>query len=156
MFTTLEQALDSVDLGRGERKQAERSVTLLDILSTETIADRSEYVWNSGKGKAIAGCGDLIAAIIEETVNIDELEEEKLSARLRERSPEDRGPYIRKQILIRQKVKADLDRLHVQRENHMAEQRALRESRGDDDVFTLSAFQIIEEKVEEYGFTIEK
>ncbi len=139
-----------------EQRQAKESVSLLDLISTETIADRSEYVWNSGKGKAIASSGDLIEEIIEENVHIDKLDESKLDDSLSAMNPEDRAPYIREQILARQEIKESLDKLHVQREKRLLEERERRESEGDDEVFTLSAFQIIEEKAEQYGFTIEK
>lgn len=96
---------------------------------------------------------DLVDAIEEDLVTLEEIEPEALPEPMQAMTPEEREVYIVQQQAERAEIQAQIQQLADQREAYVAEQKRLA-SEGEDETLDSAMIQTITEQLDEKGFTL--
>ncbi|WP_378924135.1 VWA domain-containing protein [Pelagicoccus mobilis] len=139
-----------------EQSYAKKNRSLLSSMTGAAMADRSSYLIKAGKGKAIAGDGDLVELIISGKLTIETIDRAKLPPSYQKLDEEELQKRIQDKIAKRQQIQANLV-TNVAKRNEFIEAEMEKLSKEDqDEVFELSAFQVIEAQAEAAGYSFEK
>jgi len=139
-----------------EQSYAKKNKSLLSSMSGSAMADRSSYLIKAGKGKAIAGTGDLIELIISGGVTFETIDRKKLPQDYQKLDDTELRNRIEEAVAKREQIQASLV-ANVDKRNEFISNEMKKLSEDDqEEVFELSAFQAIEAQAEAAGYTFEK
>lgn len=138
-----------------EQAYAESNSSLLSNMDASAVADRWAYLSKSGRNKAIAGSGDLVELVMDGAVKIQDIEREKLPKELRKLGEEELAALVRQKIERREAVQADIASNVAKRGDFIRGEMAKLSESDKEEVFELSAFQVLEEQAEAAGYTFE-
>ena len=94
---------------------------------------------------------DLVDALDDEVVTLEELEEEALPEIMQEMTLEERADYINSQKIKREQIKQQIQQLSQQRERYIQEQRAIAQAESADTLDDVM-IQILQNQLEAKGF----
>ena len=117
----------------------------------ETAADRLSYLSKAGAG-IVSGVRDLVDAVRQGLELVDVVESE-LPARLRRMAPEERAAFIERNAAERARIKARVAELAGRRDAYLARERSRPDSGGRSEGFDAQVFDAIEAQAREKGIT---
>lgn len=138
-----------------EQAYAANNRSLLSSMDSSAMADRSSYLTKSGKGKAIAGTGDLVELIINGTLTLETIDPKKLTPEYQKLTPEELAAHIDEKVQQRQKIQADIESNVALRSDHIENEMKKLDADSQEEVFELSAFEILEDQAEAAGYSFE-
>ena len=94
----------------------------------------------------IDGDGDLVKGLADGRYKYNELEEQKLSKKLKEMTPEKREAYLKEQVAKRAKLQKELDGLLVQRRDFVTKEKDRLAKEGKGDGFDEKVSEIISKR----------
>ena len=124
-------------------------------MSEAAVADRSSYLIKSGKGKAISGRGDLIELIVSGELTLETLDRDQLSPEHRKMPPDAFATLVQENIANRDQIETSLQANLAQRAAYIDEEMKNVSDADKEEVFELSAFQVLESQAEAAGYTFE-
>lgn len=139
-----------------EQSYAKKNKSLLSAMSGSAMADRSSYLIKSGKGKAIAGDGDLVELIISGTLTLETIDRQKLPPDYQKLSDAELDERIQEAVAKREQIQAALVANVAKRNEYISDEMKKLSEEDQDAVFELSAFEAIEAQAEAAGYTFEK
>jgi hypothetical protein len=98
-----------------------------------------------------ASSWDLVDAIAEGKVKLEELKDEELPEEMREMNLEERKAYLKKKAKERAELKAEMERLTEERKKYVAEQRQKQAEEGKK-TFGAAVQELLKEQLEKKGF----
>ncbi|MBC2605810.1 vWA domain-containing protein [Pelagicoccus albus] len=148
--------LDSTIIPYGSLKEqsyARKNRSLLAGMSSSAIADRSNYLFKSGKSKVIAGSGDLVEMVMSGKLDYDKIEKDKLPPELQELDTSELKNLIEEKSAQRESIQDEI-RDNLARRNAYVEEEMSKFSESDkEEVFELSAFEALEKQAVAAGYS---
>ena len=140
------------------RSKVASKVALAESADTEVAADRLSALSFKSAASAptaggaaaslsvIDGDGDLVKGLADGRLKYDELEEKKLSKKLKEMAPEKREAYLKEQVAKRAKLQKELDELLVKRRDFVTKEKDRLAKEGKGDGFDEKVSEIISKR----------
>ena len=140
------------------RGRVESKVELAESAKEEVAADRLSVLSLKSAAKTpsaggapvnlsvIDGDGDLVKGLADGRYEYDDLEEDKLSKKLKEMTPEKREAYLKEQVAKRAKLQKELDALLVERRDFVAKEKDRLAKEGKADGFDEKVSEIISKR----------
>ncbi len=154
----LNVALDTTIIPYGtlrEQEYAKKNRSFLTSMSDSALADRSSYLIKSGKGKAISGRGDLVELIISGELTLETIDRQQLSPEHQKLSPEEFAALVKENVAKREQIQASLAANVAKRSAYIADEMKKVSDSDKDEVFELSAFEVLEEQAEAAGYSFD-
>lgn len=155
VIQTLNVQLDATIIPYGtktEQAYAKKNRSLLAVMGSSAMADRSSYLLKSGKGKVIAGSGDLTELIISGELSVETIEADKLPSELQKLSREELAEMVKTKVAEREKIQAEIAEKVAKREAYIGEKMRSISADEQNEVFELSTFQVLEKQAEAVGY----
>lgn len=108
----------------------------------------------SGAGERVAGKHDLLVAIYDGAVKLEDVKEEELPEEIRKMSPEERSKYLKEQQAKREKAQARIKELADKRQAHIQEQIRKSNLQGKQSL-DFAIFECIQKQAAEKGIIYE-
>jgi hypothetical protein len=132
-----------VPYGRSERQaEAMSKVSAAAGAPAAVAADRAAYNLATG-GKAIQGAGDLVADMLDGSVDVSKVKTEELPPEMQKMSLAERKAYIEAQKQKRESLNQKLAALSQKRADYIAKEQARLQAAGTGDSFDAKVAQII-------------
>lgn len=115
--------------------------------SVSAQADRAEYRYRGdGNVKLYTGSKDLVEAVKEEGVDLDEVETEALPEAMQTMNPAERAAYVNQNYAKRQKLDAELQSLLEQRSEYLRQEEARLAAKSKQDSFDAKVAEIVRQQ----------
>ena len=129
-----------------ESADLEVAADRLSALSFKSAASAPSASGGPASLSVIDGAGDLVKGLADGRLKYEELEESKLSKKLKEMTPEKREAYLKEQVAKRAKLQKELDGLLVQRRDFVTKEKARLAKAGKGDGFDEKVSEIISKR----------
>tara|TARA_B100000965_G_C18983976_1_gene495227 strand:- start:106 stop:531 length:426 start_codon:yes stop_codon:yes gene_type:complete len=118
-----------------------------DRLSVLSLKSKSASIGLKGSASSyIDGGGDLVDELASGRVDFDDVEQEKLSQKVREMSKEERKQYLEEQVAKRKELQKKLDELLTKRRDFVTAEKARLAKEGKGDGFDKKVSEIISKR----------
>ena len=118
-----------------------------DRLSVLSLKSKSASIGHKGSASSyIDGGGDLVDELASGRVDFDDVEQEKLSEKVREMSKEERKKYLEEQVAKRKELQKKLDELLTKRRDFVTAEKARLAKEGKGDGFDKKVSEIISKR----------
>ncbi len=129
-----------------DEAKAEVAADRLSVLSFKSAASAPSVGGAPASLSVIDGDGDLVKGLADGRLAYDKLDEDKLSKKLKEMTPEKREAYLKEQVAKRAKLQKELDQLLVERRDFVTKEKDRLAKEGKGDGFDEKVSEIISKR----------